>query len=83
MFGWAKESTRGAAGMPLSVQVVGRPWQEETVVRVMRDIERWEKKRKEEEEEEAVEADTAKAKAAGGRTMFEIDSGQPASKHMR
>ncbi len=30
---------RGSTGLPLVVQVVGRPWQEETVLAVMRDLE--------------------------------------------
>ncbi len=30
---------RGSTGLPLGVQVVGRPWQEETVLAVMRDLE--------------------------------------------
>ena len=39
VYGWLKEGTRGAEGMPLNVQVVGRPWTEELVLRVMRELE--------------------------------------------
>ncbi len=38
VYGWVKEGTRGAQGMPLNVQVVGRPWTEELVLRVMREL---------------------------------------------
>ena len=38
VYGWVKEGTRGALGMPLNVQVVGRPWNEELVLRVMREL---------------------------------------------
>ena len=34
-----KVATQGAAGLPLNVQVIGRPWQEEVILRVMREIE--------------------------------------------
>ncbi len=39
MLKWIKEGTRGAQGMPLNVQVIGRPWCEELVVRVMKELE--------------------------------------------
>lgn len=39
IYGWIKEGTKGALGMSLNVQVVGRPWHEELVLRVMKDIE--------------------------------------------
>ncbi len=38
VYGYVKEGTRGATGMPLNVQVVGRPWTEELVLRVMREL---------------------------------------------
>jgi fatty acid amide hydrolase len=38
-YGWIKESTKGAEGMPLNVQVVGLPWNEEIVLRVMKELE--------------------------------------------
>ena len=38
-FGWIKESTKGGLGLPLSVQVVGLPWNEELVLRVMKELE--------------------------------------------
>ncbi|KAK8379951.1 hypothetical protein O3P69_019768 [Scylla paramamosain] len=34
-----KEATLGAEGLPIGVQVIGLPWQEETVCRVMLDLE--------------------------------------------
>ena len=34
-----KESTKGAVGMPLAVQVVARRFQEETILKIMREIE--------------------------------------------
>ncbi len=37
--GWVLGSTKGAEGMPLSVQVAARPWQEEMVLRVLRELE--------------------------------------------
>ncbi len=38
VYGWVKDGTRGAVGMPLNVQVIGRPWNEEMVARVMKEI---------------------------------------------
>ena len=32
---WARKGSTGALGMPLNVQVVGKPWQEETVLTAM------------------------------------------------
>ena len=37
--GWVKEGTRGAEGMPLNVQVIARPWQEEKLLRIMKEME--------------------------------------------
>jgi Asp-tRNA(Asn)/Glu-tRNA(Gln) amidotransferase A subunit family amidase len=34
-----KQSTKGALGMPLAVQVVGRRYDEELVLRVMKELE--------------------------------------------
>ena len=34
-----KQATKGAIGLPLAVQVVGRRFEEETVLRVMKDVE--------------------------------------------
>lgn len=34
-----KESTKGAIGMPLAVQVVSRRFQEETILKIMKEIE--------------------------------------------
>ena len=34
-----KQSTKGAIGLPLAVQVVGRRFDEETVLRVMKEVE--------------------------------------------
>ena len=34
-YGWVKEGTKGAQGMPLNVQIIGRPWNEELVLRAM------------------------------------------------
>lgn len=38
-YGWVKDGTTGAQGMPLNVQVIGRPWCEELVLRVMQELE--------------------------------------------
>jgi len=38
VYKWITEGSRGAKGMPLNVQVIGRPWQEETVVRIMKEL---------------------------------------------
>lgn len=38
-YGWAKEGTQGAVGMPLNVQLIGRPWDEELVLRSMMELE--------------------------------------------
>jgi Asp-tRNA(Asn)/Glu-tRNA(Gln) amidotransferase A subunit family amidase len=34
------QNLRGAVGLPVAVQLVGRPFEEEVVLRVMREIER-------------------------------------------
>ena len=34
-----KQSTKGAIGLPLAVQVVGRRFDEETVLRAMKEVE--------------------------------------------
>lgn len=39
LFDIVRNSTKGAEGLPLNVQVVGRPWQEELILQVMRQIE--------------------------------------------
>ena len=39
LHGWVKEGTKGAQGMSLNVQVIGRPWTEELVLRVMKELE--------------------------------------------
>uniref|UniRef100_T1J1L1 fatty acid amide hydrolase n=1 Tax=Strigamia maritima TaxID=126957 RepID=T1J1L1_STRMM len=39
VFRLAKQATRGAIDMPLGVQVVGLPWQEEKVLRIMNELE--------------------------------------------
>ncbi|XP_069954928.1 fatty-acid amide hydrolase 1-like [Cherax quadricarinatus] len=38
LFHMVKEATEGATGLPIGVQVVGLPWQEEVVCRGMRDL---------------------------------------------
>ncbi|XP_066986117.1 fatty acid amide hydrolase 1-like [Macrobrachium rosenbergii] len=40
MFQLVKEATTGAVGMPIGVQIVGLPWQEEMVCRGMMEVER-------------------------------------------
>ena len=40
LFKIIQKSCRDAAGMPLSVQVIGRPFQEELVLHAMREVER-------------------------------------------
>ncbi len=35
---WLKEGVEGAEGMPLNVQVIGLPWKEELVLRVMEEL---------------------------------------------
>lgn len=36
----AKKASQGGVGLPVSVQVVAKPWKDETVLRVMRELER-------------------------------------------
>ena len=38
VYKWVKLSTRGAEKIPLNVQVIGRPWQEELVIAAMKQI---------------------------------------------
>ena len=35
-----RNGTKGAVGLPLNVQVIGKPWQEEMVLYVMSELER-------------------------------------------
>ena len=39
VYQWVKEGTRGATKMPLNIQIIGRPWQEETVILAMKKLE--------------------------------------------
>jgi Asp-tRNA(Asn)/Glu-tRNA(Gln) amidotransferase A subunit family amidase len=39
VYEWLKEGLVGAEGMPLNVQVIGLPWKEELVLRVMQELE--------------------------------------------
>jgi hypothetical protein len=39
VYEWLKEGLAGAEGMPLNVQVIGLPWKEELVLRVMQELE--------------------------------------------
>ena len=38
VYKWVKESTFGANGMPLNVQIIGRPWHEEEVFVAMKQL---------------------------------------------
>lgn len=38
IYQWVKETIRGTEGMPIGIQVIGRPWQEETVIAAMKQI---------------------------------------------
>jgi hypothetical protein len=38
IYEWVKEGVAGAEGMPLNVQVIGLPWKEEVVLRVMQEL---------------------------------------------
>ena len=38
IYEWAKQGSTGALGMPLNVQVIGKPWQEEMVLAVMKEL---------------------------------------------
>lgn len=38
VYGWIREAVEGCEGMPLSVQVIGLPWKEELVLRVMQEL---------------------------------------------
>ena len=35
VYEWARQGSYGALGIPLNVQIVGKPWQEETVIEAM------------------------------------------------
>ena len=35
---WLREAVEGCEGMPLNVQVIGLPWKEEVVLRVMQEL---------------------------------------------
>ena len=35
LYNVVREGTKGAIGLPLNVQVIGKPWQEETVLAAM------------------------------------------------
>ena len=39
LFKIVKWGQQGAAGMPLNVQVIGKPWEEESVLRIMKELE--------------------------------------------
>ena len=34
-----RSGTKGAIGLPLNVQVIGKPWHEEAVLRIMKELE--------------------------------------------
>ena len=36
VYDWVREGTRGAQGLPLNIQIVGKPWQEERVLAAMK-----------------------------------------------
>ena len=38
VYEWLKEGLQGAEGMPINVQVIGLPWKEEMVLRVMQEL---------------------------------------------
>lgn len=38
VYQWVKESTKGAIGLPLNVQIIGRPWHEEEVINAMKHL---------------------------------------------
>lgn len=38
IYKWIKDAVSGAENMPLNVQVIGRPWQEETVIAAMKSL---------------------------------------------
>ena len=44
LYGVIKDGTTGAQGMSLNVQVVGKPWTEEVVLKVMTELEQESKK---------------------------------------
>ena len=38
VYEWLREGVQGSEGMPLNVQVIGLPWKEEVVLRVMHEL---------------------------------------------
>ena len=38
LYNLIKSGTEGAVGLPLNVQVIGKPWHEEMVLGVMKDL---------------------------------------------
>lgn len=38
LYNVVREGTKGAIGLPLNVQVIGKPWQEEMVLAVMKEL---------------------------------------------
>lgn len=38
IYQWVKETIRGTESMPIGLQVIGRPWQEESVIEAMKQI---------------------------------------------
>lgn len=38
MYNWIKDGTKDGQGMALNVQIVGKPWNEEMVLRVMKEL---------------------------------------------
>lgn len=38
VYGWVKDATKGAEGMSLNVQFIGKPWQEEKLLRIMKEL---------------------------------------------
>ena len=38
LYNVVREGTKGAVGLPLNVQVVGKPWHEEMVLAVMKEL---------------------------------------------
>ena len=39
LYKYIRSGTKGAIGLPLNVQVIGKPWHEETVLHVMKELE--------------------------------------------
>ncbi len=36
VYAWVRRGTKGATGLPLNIQVIGKPWQEEKVIGAMK-----------------------------------------------